>query len=750
MAIIIGSRKKLFASLLKGFSWLTSGGAVAGDRPRSSYSYSAKVGNGLDSDVIMIPVLWAARRMAESPAGVKKIDDNEIDLKHPLARLLKRPSPWYSGSAFRMAQTIEWMLDGNAYAYKIRGKRKEILAEQFIPHWAIRPHVPVEGFIDYYEYFPSGLTTMSGGMQRLLPEDVVHLRNGIDPENPRLGLSPLKILLREIYTDIEASEFTAMLLKNAGVMGVVITPKEAGGTMFLPGENPEDAKKRYEQQWSETRRGKPFVGAGPLDINYVGVDAAKLDLSRLRDIPEERVTGLLGIPAAVAGLGTGLQQTKVGATMAEMRAMGYEDCIIPMQNAMADDWDMQLLPEFEANPENFCVAWDLSKVRVLQDDQNKKSDRLTRQFAAGGITRKRYLEELGYEASDEDDVYYISIATQIVPKDQANGDAPPPPASATEPAPKALTLKAAAPRNIAKLMHALRRDHEKLSTSWTAQLKRKFKDYGEHVADIFSRIAREHGVKAQPDYQYLAELALGAIDQLDLDYSPQFLATARATFGTIDTILRLGVNLTDPREQSIIAAGGKRMGLVDIEGQTRDAIFAAIERGRDAGEGAAGIADLIREMVSAGPWGTADTRAMMIARTETKYAQNYSSLEAYSSAENVHGILVFDAQLGPTDEECEQLNGMVVSVDEAFRLAETEHPNGTRSFAPTSEEPKAMHLQDTNGNGNGHSQPVQIVVNADGKVKRIPTKRAWTIRRDSRGVMIGAESVESAEDGNGA
>jgi SPP1 gp7 family putative phage head morphogenesis protein len=75
-------------------------------------------------------------------------------------------------------------------------------------------------------------------------------------------------------------------------------------------------------------------------------------------------------------------------------------------------------------------------------------------------------------------------------------------------------------------------------------------------------------------------------------------------------------------------------------------------------------------------------RAQMIARTETKYAQNISSLAAYRNADVVTGLMAFDAQAGNTDAECEARNGQVFSFTEADRVTEEEHPNGTLSWAP--------------------------------------------------------------------
>jgi HK97 family phage portal protein len=677
MSILSGLRK-LFTRTQKksiAFHYINRADIVEAGR-----IYGDAVGDGMTSDVIMSPVLWAARRMAESPIGVRRLDDEEIDFSHDAAKLLKRPNDWYSGSAFRMALTIEFLLDGNAYAVKIRNGQLKPIALSFIPHWMMEPHEPTDGtYIDYYEYTPGG----NQGRVKLAPEDVIHLRNGIDPANIRKGLSPLKMLLREIYTDDEAAIFTAMMLKNGGVPGMVISPATDGAWL-----SPEDItleKKRITEDFSGVRKGLPMVMRGPTKVEHFGVEASKLDLSVLREIPEERVTALLGIPAAIVGFGTGLQQTKVGATMAEMRAMAYEDCIIPMQQLWSDEWDLQLLPEFEESPENFRMIFDLSNVRVLRDDEGKKSERLTRQLSAGGITLEKYHDALGMESDPSENVYYISMATTIIPADQLAEPvlpiAPIPPKRLS-----GVETKARADRNVSRLMHAILRDHDRLSKAWTAQLSKTFNSLGDDAAHAWEEFASERGIKAvkmADDFETWALLLSESLDYSEFVYGPQYLKIGRATYGLIESILGLGVNLDAPAETRILSAAGTRRGLVDLEQQTKDALFDAISEGRAEGMGPAELAEKIRDMVSAGPhWRSPETRAMVIARTETKYAQNKSSLEAYRGMDGATGVRVFDAQLGPTDAECMERNGMVVSFEEAEILAETEHPQGTRSFAP--------------------------------------------------------------------
>jgi hypothetical protein len=165
-------------------------------------------------------------------------------------------------------------------------------------------------------------------------------------------------------------------------------------------------------------------------------------------------------------------------------------------------------------------------------------------------------------------------------------------------------------------------------------------------------------------------------------YREQYLKVARLTFESLDTELDLGVMLTDDVQQMIYRTSGRRLGLLDLEMETRAEMFDALAQAREEGLGADAMAGLIREHISAGPWSSTEVRAQVIARTETKYAQNYSSLEAYRASDTVSDVLIFDAQLGPTDAECEALNGETVSLSEAMALMESEHPNGTRSFAP--------------------------------------------------------------------
>ena len=141
----------------------------------------------------------------------------------------------------------------------------------------------------------------------------------------------------------------------------------------------------------------------------------------------------------------------------------------------------------------------------------------------------------------------------------------------------------------------------------------------------------------------------------------------------------VGFNLPDKRAQALIKRGGTRLLGVDVKGQTRDTVFRTIAEARQKGYGPDKVARLIRDQVGGGPWKSPQTRAKVIARTETKWAQNQSTIEA-TKASGVDYVQAVDDQIGHGDAECSARNGMVYPVSEAAGIED--HPNGTLMWVP--------------------------------------------------------------------
>jgi HK97 family phage portal protein len=269
-----------------------------------------------------------------------------------------------------------------------------------MPHWLVKPVGSVDGttLITHYE-FSSGL----GPPIPLATRDVVHFRFGLDPENVRYGFAPLRPLLREVMTDDQAAQFSETILRNMGVPGLIVSPKNDA---WKPSD--EETKKLrdyFETAFSGERRGKPFVMKIPTEVAQFGFDPNKLMLSNLRDISEERVCAAFGIPSAVVGFGSGLQSTKVGATMRELRRLAWVQCLTPMQQSLAKQLTAQLLPDFVSQTRRFRARFDTSDVSAFPEDESMRAERVRGLVKDGVITVAYAQELLGLEIDPSRDIY---------------------------------------------------------------------------------------------------------------------------------------------------------------------------------------------------------------------------------------------------------------------------------------------------------------------------------------------------------
>ena len=113
------------------------------------------------------------------------------------------------------------------------------------------------------------------------------------------------------------------------------------------------------------------------------------------------------------------------------------------------------------------------------------------------------------------------------------------------------------------------------------------------------------------------------------------------------------------------------------------ALAASVFKRVAIGEGAQALANRIANQVEGGHWGNAETRARVIARTETKFAQNLSTLEAGRAA-GVEEYVIFDGRFGEPRSELAHIarDGKIVSAEDAMIMATNMRPNCTLSFAP--------------------------------------------------------------------
>lgn len=640
----------------------------------SRFNYAGKVGDGHDASVLMAPVTWIMENAAQAPLQVEDLIKERwlVNAEHDLTTLLDTPNQEYSGDQLIMGTIVCLLTSVDAYWLIIRdntGKPSELW---LLPSHLVTPMVRPGsgGFIDYYEYRPGG------EHKEYDPEDIVHFRIGIDPNDVRHGLSPLASILREVFTDVEAANFTSALLRNMGIPGVVISPK--GETTIT---NTDSVVKKFMQKFTGDKRGEPMVNSVPTDVQTFGFNPDEMAVEKLRNISEERVCAALHVKPSTIGFGTGLQQTKVGATAREERKSSWQDGVLPLLLIIAKTGTRKLVPQFGGKPRAQRVRPDLSEVEALQESRDATTKRVIQKVNAGIQTVADGQAELGDEV-DESQRIYLRASNKIeVPASVKSAGVT---ISELTAAAKTLLLggtKAAPTTEQAQLMARFTRDTRALEPAFEREMLALLTDWAGKVADSADRVLNDKQLAE-------SQLILDNVDLIAMDadvkalYEAQYVRTAEATTESINSIMGVSIGRPDVIAQQIVALGGRQAGLLDLSGSVRKDLFKILNDAQVGGFGIPETTRMIRDTVTAGRFSSPTIRARLIARTEILHAQRESSLAAYRQIPNVNNVMVFDARLGETDEECANLDGTIVPMAEAEILSAEEHPNGTRAFAP--------------------------------------------------------------------
>ena len=374
-----------------------------GSLPSTKVDYRQEAGDLNDSSAVQACIQWLTRTFPEAPLQVKRGlgDKSEVVAQHPLTTLLAKPNDYYSGILLWMATLASLTVSGNGYWLKVRSARGDLLELWYEPHFTIAPYWPQDGSV-----FIAGYRVNRAGKTYDVPRaDVVHFRDGIDPQNPRLGLSRLASAYREVFTDNEAANYSASILRNMGIPGLVVSPADANGVI----DNPADLKRDIMAKTTGDRRGEPLVMGLPTKIERIAWNPVEMNVRETRRIPEERVCALIGIPAVVVGLGAGLDRNTF-SNARESREAAYESCIVPTQRLLAAELDVQVLPEV-GDPATEGVHFDLTQVRALQEDRDKLVQRNATAYKFGLIRRSEGRRALGLETDANDEIFFTELPT---------------------------------------------------------------------------------------------------------------------------------------------------------------------------------------------------------------------------------------------------------------------------------------------------------------------------------------------------
>lgn len=563
--------------------------------------------------------------------------EREPMFESPLQQLLDMPNP-----ALDMLEIMAWVqwakhVDGNAYLRKLRAGNE--LTGNVVELWPISPTRIVprtqrgsDDFISYYRYYKR-----PGQYEDIPVENIVHFRMGLDDRDHRLGCSPLKALLREISSDEQATRYADRLLANLAINGLSLEfDKE---TESIDKVTADELKARIQAAYGGDNVGAVSVLSPGAKLVSHGFSPEQMDLKVLHRVPEERISAVLRVPAIVAGLGAGLDRSTF-ANYEEANQSFIEQTILSLYRADDKKLTHSLARDFTSD-RKVSVAHDISQMRALQDDEDKKSTRLKTYVEAGILDVDEARAEIGRDP---------------LPERPAPAALPTP---ASRSRPRIVTL----PRS-RKALDDLPGEYEQLRDDrlpdWEAELRSFLEGQLRRVnAALRAGADTADALVAEGEAALLGDVLV-----------PLQTSVLDAVRGLVAAELGVTFDLDDPTTRAYLRSAGSN--IVGITDTTRDAVRAALVEGQANGEGVDALARRLGALPEFG-----GRRARVVARTELGHASNTAALASYRASGVVVGVRVFD---GDYDAACSAMNGRVFALGQ--EPASLQHPNCRRAFAP--------------------------------------------------------------------
>lgn len=357
------------------------------------------------SSTVMAAVWWGARNLRQGVPEVqeKKASGWEAVAPHQLADLLRAPQALIkpelrtnmTGPGVMAALMYSATLDGNMFLLKVRDGAGAVIGLDWLPPYAVRVKSAPDNdaLVTHYE-----VKTGRSYWRPVRREDMVHAGVVPDPDRPCTFLSPLKSLMRHVMSDNHIAVYIESISRSPAARKL-ITPTADSVNNF----DPDEALKHIKSATTGERASTVAAFNMPMEVTDLSLKPDEMAITELNRIPEERICAVLGVPPIVLQLGSG-ERSKYN-NMKEAREAAAEEFLVPFWDGLAAALTSQLLPDFDSAKDR-RVAFDLSGVRPLSEDEDRKHQRARDDFAANLISRATALRMIGEDpAPGDEDVY---------------------------------------------------------------------------------------------------------------------------------------------------------------------------------------------------------------------------------------------------------------------------------------------------------------------------------------------------------
>lgn len=340
----------------------SEGSLIASHRSFARYPQSLSFYSGYSEDYAAIyrtqpSVRTVIEFLAMNFAQVKlktyrRISDTDRqDLNnHPLAQSIRNPNPWSSRHRFFRDMFSDYLLYSNAFSLKVRADSFSAVQQVRIPPFLIQPYEDPQD-TNWYRV----KQWQVGNRERVLfdADKIIHLA-GYNPDDSRVGLSPMETLRRILAEDKSSGEWREQFWKNsARQSGYIKRPKSAPKWS-------EEAEARFKTEWRALYTGVgPDAGGTPIledDMEYVNAGFSPKDSEYLgaRKLTREEIASAFHLSPVFVGILDNANYSNVK----EMHKGLYQDALGPHFDFWEEEYELQLMSEF-ADVENVYLEFNI-------------------------------------------------------------------------------------------------------------------------------------------------------------------------------------------------------------------------------------------------------------------------------------------------------------------------------------------------------------------------------------------------------
>lgn len=336
----------------------------------------------------------------------------EDEQNHPLLDVFRNPNPYLNHRELVIHICQSLLVFGNAYFVIIRLKKGgEISGLMHLQPGRVQlERDEKRGIPLYYRIDPANRN------KTVSIDDMLHIKM-YHFTDPFVGPNPLEPISAEARANYYATNHNLNFFKNGATLDMLFEDTGFSGIGDDPVKQDQFLKSfdaRHKGTDNAHKRGllPPGIKAIPMTHTMKDMEfATGIKLNR------EQIAIFLGVPPTELGI---MEYASYANSLLEKKSF-WESKLIPFKNLIEASIDNKIIHPLYGHDYRYYM--DESNVAALQEDKLTQSNALSVLYRSDIIRRSEARQQLGYDTTPEDEIYYSEIRAANNPfLDQGNQD----------------------------------------------------------------------------------------------------------------------------------------------------------------------------------------------------------------------------------------------------------------------------------------------------------------------------------------